>query len=83
MIVYAVNVAALKFSVESVVESIVSQYEHRFVPKCSLSETTADQEIQIYINGQILSIVIPLCLQPWIAILAVARNGISLIPINS
>ena len=51
MIAYAVNVAALKFSVESVVESIVSQYEHRFGPKHSLGETTADQEMEIYING--------------------------------
>ena len=51
LLVHSLSVAALKFSVESVIESLVSQYEHRFGPKRSVCEETADQEMEVYING--------------------------------
>ena len=51
LVVHGITVASLKFNVESVVESLVSQYEYRFGPKRSAPEETADNEMEIYING--------------------------------
>lgn len=51
LMIHAITVASLKFSVEAIVESLVSQYEHRFGPKQSVSEETGDQEIEIYVHG--------------------------------
>ena len=50
LIVHSI-VSALSFSVESIVESIISSYEHRFGPKRTLNEINSDHEMQIYFNG--------------------------------
>ena len=51
LIMHAVCVAALSYGVESVVESIVSVYEHRFSQTRNVHENTAEDEMEIKING--------------------------------
>ena len=47
----AITAAALRFGVESIVETLVSQYEYRFGPKRTVNEETAHDEMVVYING--------------------------------
>ena len=51
LILHSVCVAALRFGVESVVESVVSSYEHRFGQTRNVHDDTASDEMEISMNG--------------------------------
>ena len=55
LLMQAITAAALRFGVESIVETLVSQYEYRFGPKRTVNEETAhDEMVVLYIStGQI------------------------------
>ena len=55
MILQAVALAAVKYSVESVVESLISVYENHFNRSRTLGEEMAQAEMEIAINGPCLA----------------------------
>ena len=55
MILQAICVAAVKFSVESVLESLISIYEHHYRDNRPLDDVSAAEEFQIAVNGPSLA----------------------------
>ena len=51
MVMQAISVGSVKFSVESVVESLVSHHENLFGPYCNADELTMFDELQVSVNG--------------------------------
>ena len=54
LVLHAMSCAAVKVSVESVVETIVSQYEIHFYKNRGLNEENAMQEMTIAENGPLI-----------------------------
>ena len=55
MVLQAISVCAVKFSVESVLESLISVYKHHYRDDRKLNEESAAEEFQIAINGPSLA----------------------------
>ena len=51
MVMQAISVGSVKFSVESVVESLVSHHEIHFGPYRNADKITKSDELQVSVNG--------------------------------